>query len=110
MLPKSFFACNFTEPFFLNRQDAEPCCKIKRAALPQKWLSTRIETFQEFIFSKSFFLLDFVQVVLGCFFVSGLKSFAGCVRRSAKKCRKVRKSARKRKEVQKSAGKTFSED
>jgi len=57
----------------------------------------------------AFFSLDFVKVALGCFFVSGLKSFAGCVHRSSKKCKKVQKSARKLKKAQKSAKKPFNE-
>ena len=51
------------------------------------------------------FFSDFVQVVFGCFFVSGLELLAGCVRRSAKKCKKVQESAGKRREVRKSARK-----
>ena len=69
----------------------------KRAALPIKWLNAYIDTLYEPRVSKSLFL-DFVQVVLVCFFVSGFKSFAGCVHKSSKKCEKAQKSSKKCKE------------
>ena len=45
-------------------------------------------------------LLTFEQIGLGCFFSLGLESFAGCVHRSAKKCKKAQKSSKKLKKVQ----------